>query len=32
VTTKTTDLDTIALDVIDDAEFEADGEEHGSID
>ncbi len=32
MTTKTTDLDTIALDVIDDAEFEADGEEHGSID
>jgi tetratricopeptide (TPR) repeat protein len=32
VTTKPTDLDTVPLEVIDDAEFDADGDDHGSID
>ncbi len=32
MTTKTTDLDTVPLDVIDDAEFDAEGDDHGSID
>ena len=32
MTTKTTDLDTVPLDVIDDHELEADGDDHGSID
>ncbi|HTB76557.1 MAG TPA: hypothetical protein VK762_25095 [Polyangiaceae bacterium] len=32
MTTKPTDLDTVPLDVIDDHEFDADGDDHGSID